>query len=402
MPQSICSFLQSIRRMPVDYRQICIDVGDEVKSGACGGDSGSALSCKIRGRYYLAGIVSFGTIDCSSERYPGVFTRIYEYIDWILSNVDYDDSKDHLINKMFFSGLAYSDDCHYVGFDEYPIDLFRRVYYNFLGAPFHKDFVRSNSSAFLKLYEKFKRAQCGELKVDPGWSIIGGRASNSFPWTVNLITQTGSQICGGVLISSDWVLTTAHCLDSPNDVVAVIDGNHRDIQYLIRHKEFTETDSKNDIALIKLDSPVCSFGNLMPVCLPLIDYDFEYSQFCYVTGWGVYQKHGTESSPEMRQLRVSVLPQSICSFSYALVKLGADERNICVDAGDMDDSGPCNGDSGGPLSCKPGPKYYVAGLTQRSDTNCTGTFLPFLFMRTSFYTQWIINTILSRGGTSFC
>lgn len=36
---------------------------------------------------YLAGIVSFGPSPCGLENWPGVYTRVDSYIDWILSHM---------------------------------------------------------------------------------------------------------------------------------------------------------------------------------------------------------------------------------------------------------------------------------------------------------------------------
>lgn len=37
-------------------------------------------------QWYIEGIVSFGA-KCGSEGWPGIYTRVSEYIDWIQENV---------------------------------------------------------------------------------------------------------------------------------------------------------------------------------------------------------------------------------------------------------------------------------------------------------------------------
>lgn len=53
------------------------------------GDSGGPLNCPvIQGQLYeLCGVVSWGA-RCAEKEYPGVYTRVSKYIDWINANAD--------------------------------------------------------------------------------------------------------------------------------------------------------------------------------------------------------------------------------------------------------------------------------------------------------------------------
>ena len=68
------------------------------------------------------------------------------------------------------------------------------------------------------------KACSGSLKRDDllrsgnSSKIVGGTVANAgdIPWQVALTSRSGSniqsaQFCGGTLITSDWVLTAAHC-----------------------------------------------------------------------------------------------------------------------------------------------------------------------------------------------
>ncbi|XP_054160889.1 serine proteinase stubble-like [Oppia nitens] len=55
---------------------------------SCEGDSGGPLAVRNRddGRWTLAGIVSNG-IKCAEPNLPGIYTRVSEYVDWIIDTV---------------------------------------------------------------------------------------------------------------------------------------------------------------------------------------------------------------------------------------------------------------------------------------------------------------------------
>lgn len=49
------------------------------------GDSGGPLMMRVDTRWVQLGIVSFGN-KCGEPGYPGVYTRLSEYVDWIKEN----------------------------------------------------------------------------------------------------------------------------------------------------------------------------------------------------------------------------------------------------------------------------------------------------------------------------
>ena len=82
----------SIRYKPIgdnvniDITQIC--AGDD-SGDSCDGDSGGPmLSSELNdGKWAVIGIVSFGAKGfCADSKYPGVYTRVDQYLDWIERN----------------------------------------------------------------------------------------------------------------------------------------------------------------------------------------------------------------------------------------------------------------------------------------------------------------------------
>ncbi|XP_075222262.1 venom protease-like isoform X2 [Lycorma delicatula] len=68
----------------IDDRVICAGGG---KKDACAGDSGGPLMLPQQGLFYLYGVVSYGH-KCAEPGFPGVYTRITEYLDWIADNTE--------------------------------------------------------------------------------------------------------------------------------------------------------------------------------------------------------------------------------------------------------------------------------------------------------------------------
>lgn len=59
---------------------------------SCRGDSGGPLmtidnTAKMP-YWFLAGIISFGPSPCGQENWPGVYTRVGSFVDWIESKID--------------------------------------------------------------------------------------------------------------------------------------------------------------------------------------------------------------------------------------------------------------------------------------------------------------------------
>jgi len=79
----------TFRRAGVSLADSQLCAGGEANKDSCNGDSGGPLMNTVSGnpsQWYAEGIVSFGT-RCGTENWPGVYTRVSKYLDWIYENI---------------------------------------------------------------------------------------------------------------------------------------------------------------------------------------------------------------------------------------------------------------------------------------------------------------------------
>ena len=112
--------------------------------------------------------------------------------------------------------------------------------------------------------------------------IVGGEAASNLTWNwaVSLrLTLTGGHICGGSIIAPSYVLTAAHCtilIPSPTllrvhvgSIYSNAPAQVRNVSKIINHPSYTSARYLNDIAILKLSSPLdLNLTNLDKVCLP--------------------------------------------------------------------------------------------------------------------------------------
>jgi len=76
-----CRRQYSNARITLNANQLCAGGKEGVDS--CKGDSGGPLMHRENRRIYLVGIVSIGRTQCGVRDWPGVYTKVGNYIDWI-------------------------------------------------------------------------------------------------------------------------------------------------------------------------------------------------------------------------------------------------------------------------------------------------------------------------------
>lgn len=268
-----------------------------------------------------------------------------------------------------------------------------------------------NTQSTLLLYPDFV---CNDHACGcPNWNtkesliskIVGGEDAPPYlyPWLVALTDQHRTDpFCGGFIVSSNFILTAAHCLNDRNSnqvqILARIhdlrdfQGERHDIDQWIIHPEYRIDDRMhlNDIALIKIRT---SFANdLRPCCLPKKSSN-SYPRAkteAIVSGWGkVSAKPINQNSPILQHVVMPIVGHKNLKCRQSITdsnrQLCAGYENLSIDS--------CSGDSGAPLIVvehENNEGYFVAaGIVSYGNKQCDASISSGVYTRVSFYLDWI-------------
>jgi len=235
--------------------------------------------------------------------------------------------------------------------------------------------------------EPKKDCYCGLANRGPTAKIVGGKETgvNEYPWQVFIDVM--SMMCGGSLISDQWVLTAAHCVDNgikPSDVKLVL-GEHNisveneadSIQMVVTeiiiHEKWDINTTRYDFALLRLRRKINfrSYPHIRPICLPDDGSKDAYNGYtATATGWGTTSRDG-DISRVLLEVDVTVMNNSECGQYWW--KISDFSQILCAKG--HGGKGHCGGDSGGPLVTKerghrgtvPGENYVLIGVTSFSE-----------------------------------
>lgn len=250
----------------------------------------------------------------------------------------------------------------------------------------------------------YRRAlQQMEAGGPPEAKIINGEPARieENPWQVSLIVAKArvpkeGHFCGGSILSAEWVLTAAHCVEGgmkPADLQVVTgvssltdEGTRSRVAQIVLHPGWNSETLRNDIALLRIDrgGPALrgqavagpnAESAMMQRFLPV-----------RVTGWGVSVRAG-EITPNLQGVELPFVPLDVCNGPQAYGGL-VDNKMLCVGTAEGG-QGSCNGDSGGPATVNVGGAHRQVGLVSFGKKGCRGPHAFSVFTRVDGHVDWI-------------
>ncbi|XP_018006448.1 transmembrane protease serine 11D [Hyalella azteca] len=242
--------------------------------------------------------------------------------------------------------------------------------------------------------------------------IVGGEDAEpgEWPWMVVInLSRPGfneTRLCGGSLISDRYVLTAGHCfhaalsqmgsvsLSSFTVKVGVVYWNSSVEPISIKAMHiaplYDDDTLTDDLALVKLATPVVFNETVQPICLPERYEDF-IGQLASVTGWGYTTPDAKDYNDILQQTQVEVLPQRSCASILDRQMDAIERRKGIICAGFEDGrSDACKGDSGGPLmvqtTCN---QWLLIGVVSFGES-CSVPDRPGLYVDVARYIDWIV------------
>ncbi|KAJ8969561.1 hypothetical protein NQ317_004748, partial [Molorchus minor] len=184
--------------------------------------------------------------------------------------------------------------------------------------------------------------------------IVGGQTANiaNYPYQVSLQTN-GNHFCGGSIISSTWILTAAHCMESIQaNRVTVRAGSSSvssggqvvAVSRAISHPQYSSRNIDYDISLLQLASAI-NTGNARAISLPSAGNGPSAGSTCIITGWGATREGGGAPST-LQVVQVPVVSQANCRSAYG--NSAITDRMFCAGVLGVGGKDACQGDSGGP------------------------------------------------------
>ncbi|KAH0808540.1 hypothetical protein GEV33_014250 [Tenebrio molitor] len=229
------------------------------------------------------------------------------------------------------------------------------------------------------------------------WRVVGGSTAtpHQFPFIVSLRTPYDSHNCGGSIIAKNYVITAAHCVSgyAPSYYTVVAGTNQLNatnplrlkVAQIIVHPEYSSSLILNDVALLRLETPVEESEEVQ-----IVGLETEYVDTvrdCVLVGWGRTSYPGSIPN-DLQFLNERTYPNDECVNRWASAH-AVYSSQICTltKVGE----GACHGDSGGPLVVVKDDKFSLIALVSWGSPCARG--MPDVYTRVASFHEFITDNI---------
>ncbi|XP_064206019.1 transmembrane protease serine 2 [Anguilla rostrata] len=367
------------------------------------------VSCHDSGQCISTSQLCDGVKDCSSGEDEAQCFRLYgsdfvlqtylpESQSWKSICADGWDENYGIVTceQMGYSGQTYVKSGHVQSQSSSPDGFIKLKHGSSPAGPMQRQFISSKSCSASTVVT-LQCIDCGSRTVLSGTRIVGGNIAKkgAWPWQVSLHVMF-QHLCGGSIITPDWILTAAHCVEKYSDprdwTVYAGSLNQNEMHFsqgylverIITHN-FDSVTNNNDIALMKLRRPLTMSDVVRPVCLPNAGLNFAAPEKCWISGWGATSSGG-RGSEVLLEAQVSLIDQTVCN-SRRVYDGKITKTMIC--AGKLEGGvDSCQGDSGGPLVMEKGSVWWLVGDTSWG-YGCAQRNKPGVYTNVTYFLSWI-------------
>ncbi|KAH8257476.1 hypothetical protein KR038_010400 [Drosophila bunnanda] len=199
----------------------------------------------------------------------------------------------------------------------------------------------------------------------------------------------GSFICGCVILSRRWILTAHHCFIGGPGAYSVRAGSAqqrrggqlRRVQKIVAHGGYSEYTMNNDLAMMKLRSPLKYNRCVRNVRLPGRRSRRRLPRCCLASGWGLTSANAQNVQRYLRGVMVCRVRRRRCVRNYRSAGIRITRHMICYARRNRD---TCSGDSGGPLV----HNNVLYGITSFG-IGCARSRYPGVYVDVGDYVKWI-------------
>jgi len=248
--------------------------------------------------------------------------------------------------------------------------------------------------------------------------IVSGTASAGYPWmaailNANIDDNFDAFYCGASMVTDEWLLTAAHCVEKRPDgvlppwridvLVGVTDlRDPNAIRYqaseVVMHPDYLRH-GYPDLALVRLSGPATN--EVISIASPgnALEQDGLEVQ---VAGWGLTDYFAWRPERFLRETFVPLVNHDVCESSYEFIESIFQTHMICAgdDTAQIDGTNrdSCSGDSGGPLFSideNTGDAIQLGVVSFGEE--CGLEDFPGVYARVSTFKEWIDAVTLDEG-----